>query len=230
MNIAILLMGGSSLRTQTSIPKQYIKVANKEVFLYSFEIINKNPSIDEIYVVLNEEHKDYTKVKINEYKSIKKIFYVKPGSTRQESVFNALELIKKNNIDTSKANVIIHDSSRPMLTTKLLNDAILSLEKSPANTASIPISDSICTTFENSKIDKYLDRNKVFIIQTPQSFSFNILFEAHKKAILEHISFTDDASMVKYLGYDVNLFPGDKLNFKITTYDDLMLFKRLIGE
>ena len=229
MNYGVILLGGDSLRTSTSLPKQYFVIADKEVFLYSFEIFLKNPGISKILLVTNEEYLDFVKNKILAYKTTKEINVINGGFNRQDSSFLALDYIKKHEEDTSLINVIIHDAARPLLTTKVLDSVINKLKTSEAVTTYYPIFDSICTSKDLKIIDGYRTRTETFSIQTPQGFNFNLLYDSHLSAINEKWpNINDDSVLVKKNGHDVNLVLGDRLNFKITTIDDLFMVKRII--
>ena len=229
MNYGVILLSGDSLRTSTSVPKQYFIIADKEVFLYPFEIFLKNPNIQKILLVANADYVDYVKNKLTKYQTKKEINVIKGGFNRQESSFLALDYIKKHEEDVSYINVIIHDAARPLLTTKTLNDVINALETKEAVTTYYPIYDSICTSEDLKVIDGYRTRTKTFSIQTPQAFRFNLIYKAHLTAIDEKwANINDDSVLVKKNGHDVNLVLGDALNFKITTIDDLYIIKKII--
>lgn len=229
MNYGIILLSGDSLRTSTSLPKQYFVIAGKEVFLYSFEIFLKNPNISKILLVANVEYLDFVKSKILKYETSKEIHIIKGGFNRQESSFLALDCIKKHEQDTSFINVIIHDAARPLVTTKILDSVIEKLNTCDAITTYYPIYDSICTSKDLKVIDGYRTRTETFSIQTPQAFKFDLLYESHLSAINEKWpNINDDSVLVKKSGHEVNLVLGDRLNFKITTIDDLFMVKRII--
>ena len=229
MNYGVILLGGDSLRTSTSLPKQYFIIAGKEVFLYSFECFLKNPNVSKILLVTNEEYIDFVKGNILNYKTTKEIKVIKGGFNRQDSSFLALDYIKKHEDDTSFINVIIHDAARPLLTTKVLDSIIDKLKISKAVTAYYPIYDSICTSKDLKTIDGYRTRTETFSIQTPQGFNFNLLYNAHLSAINQKWpNINDDSVLVKKSGHEVDLVLGDRLNFKITTIDDLFIVKRII--
>ena len=96
MNYGIILLGGDSLRTSTSLPKQYIIIGDKEVFLYSFERFLNNKKIDKILLVSNADYVDFVKLKTLTYKTNKEIVVIKGGITRQDSSFLALNYIKEH--------------------------------------------------------------------------------------------------------------------------------------
>lgn len=231
MNYGIILLGGDSLRTSTYIPKQYFVIKGKEIFLYSFEIFLKHPNIDKILLVVNETYQDYVRLKVLNYHPKKEINVISGGYNRQDSSFLALNYIKNHEKNLSSIKVFIHDASRPLLTTKVLNDVILESKNCEALTTYFPIYDSICTSKDSKTIDGYRVRSETFSIQTPQAFDFNLIYKAHLKAINEKWdNINDDSVLVKKYGRDVKLVLGDKLNFKITTIDDIFLVAKIIGD
>ncbi len=231
MNYGIILLGGESLRTSTYLPKQYFIIKGKEVFLYSFEIFLKNPNIHKILLVANEEYVDFVRIKLLNYKTNKEINVIKGGYNRQDSSFLALNYIKTHENDLNSINVFIHDAARPLLTTKVLNSIIEASKTHPAITTYFPIYDSLCTSKNLNTIDGYRIRKETFSIQTPQAFNFNLIYNAHIKAINEKWqNINDDSVLIKKSGKEVYLVLGDRLNFKITTLDDLFLINRIIGD
>ena len=106
MNYGIILLGGDSLRTSTSLPKQYIVIGDKEVFLYPFELFLKNPNINKILLVVSREYVDFVKIKISQYKTDKEISVIEGGTTRQDSSFLALRFIKNNEQDLSNTDAV----------------------------------------------------------------------------------------------------------------------------
>jgi D-ribitol-5-phosphate cytidylyltransferase len=229
MNYGIILLGGDSLRTSTSLPKQYIVIGDKEVFLYPFELFLKNPNINKILLVVSREYVDFVEIKISQYKTDKEISVIEGGTTRQDSSFLALRFIKNNEQDLNNINIIIHDAARPLLTTKVLNNVINALTNNGAVTTYFPISDSLLSSQDQEYVDDYPSRKTIYAIQTPQAFRFNLIYQAHEEALnKKYENITDDSMLVKKLNKPVKMVLGDSFNFKITTYDDLMMLRKII--
>ena len=228
MNHAILLLAGSGTRLTKTEPKQFIKINNKFLFEYSLDIFNKLERINEIVLVIRKDDEDFISSFINSYQAKKKIRMVIGGSSRQESVYNALKSI--DGYAKKHDNILIHDACRPNITERLLIELIDTLDKADAVSAATPIRDSLCKA-ENNKIEKSLSRINIFALQTPQAFKFDIIYSAHLEAKERgQFNYTDDTSLVKEKGIDVQIVDGGLFNFKITTFDDLFLFKKLVED
>lgn len=227
INVALML-AGKGTRMNLDIPKQFIEVNNKEIFEYALTTFDNNPLVDKIFLVINKEDFIHVKEIIDnkEYKHPLEIVF--GGATRQESVFNALTKI--NELGANEGDkVLIHDACRPLLTDKLINKIIETLETEKACVPALKMTDSICLSNSSDYIDKNEDRSKIFALQTPQGFDFNFIFKVHNNARNSELNyFTDDTSLVIINGGKVKLIEGEKFNFKITTFDDLFLFKNLV--
>lgn len=213
--------------------KQYIKINDKELFLYPLFTMLEVREIDSVVLVVKKEKIELTKNIVNKYqnKNIlnKKIYFVEGGSSRQESSFNALKFIDTiidKNIDNY---VLIHDAARVLVSKEIIESNIEAVKKYNATTTYINESDSLIevknTPSNKDIINSYLNRDKIKKLQTPQAFKFDIIFSAQKESKSLN---NDDASLVFNKGKDVVLVLGNSLNFKLTTKDDLTLLKMLI--
>lgn len=226
MNIAIILLGGSSKRLNLSTPKQFIKLGDKELFEYSLETFYKLDEINEIVLVTGKNYYEHVFDICNNKYSNKKISIVLGGETRQESVFNALDFLHDK--IANEDNVLIHDSCRPLVTTRIIKSHLEALEKEIATTTYIDIFDSIIMKDEEY-VKTHVPREDYFIVQTPQGFKFNEIYALHLEAKENHCDlFTDDASLLVNKGKKVKLISGDRFNFKITTLDDLMMLRSIL--
>ena len=225
MNIGIILLGGSSKRLNLSTPKQFLQINNKELFEYSLETFIKNKNIERIVLVTGRNYYEHVFDIVNNKYNYKTVDIVIGGETRQESVLNALLFLEGKIKDDDK--VLIHDSCRPLVTSRIINDHIKALEKNIATSTYINIYDSVIQK-EGDFIKVQVPREDYFLVQTPQGFRFKEILEAHKEEKNNTISFTDDANLLVKRGFSVKLIEGDKFNFKITTFDDLMIVKYII--
>ena len=226
MNIAIILLGGSSKRLNLNTPKQFIKLNDKELFEYSLETFAKLDEIDQIILVTGKNYYEHVYDIVNNKYSYKNINIVIGGETRQESVFNALSYLKDKVLDNDV--VLIHDSSRPLVTSRIIIDHLNALQKEEGTSTYVDIFDSIIMK-ENGYIKTYVPREDYFLVQTPQGFKFKDIHDVHEEMKNKNqLLFTDDASLLVKKGKKIKLIYGDRFNFKITTLDDLMLLRSIL--
>ena len=222
MITAILLLAGNSERLGLKDTfKQFILINSKELYLFALEELIKNNNIDNVLLVYKSEHFDLIKNSLAKIKITKPIYLVCGGKTRQLSVFNALNYI--NNCLHSEY-VLIHDAARPGLSQKIINENIEGLKIFDATTTILKIHDSIAGFNDLEKFN-YLDRNKTFLIQTPQCFKFEIIFNQHIKAYNNNkFDYSDDIQIFNDY-QNVKFIEGNVFNLKITTLNDLELLK-----
>lgn len=229
INVALML-AGKGTRMNIDIPKQFIEVDNKEIFEYALTTFDNNSLVDKIFLVVNKEDFNHVKERIESLHFNHPIEIVFGGATRQESVFNALKVMKEEGINEGD-KVLIHDACRPLLTNKLITQIIKELENEKAVVPVLKMTDSLCYSNNADYIDKNEDRSKFFALQTPQGFDLNFIFKVHNNANNSSLNhFTDDTSLVIINGDKVKLIEGEKFNFKITTFDDLFMFKKLVRD
>ena len=211
-NIAIILACGESKRFKLNSPKQYTELFNNIILNHTIKIFLKNKEIDKILLVLNKKHKKYfDKILVD-----RKIFFTYGGDSRQKSVFYGLKFIKKFN----PRNILVHDASRPFTETNLISQILRQLKRYKVVIPRIQIQDTI-KKINNNRITP-IDRNKMFIIQTPQGFNFKDLFDKHRS--LNNKNFTDDSSLfdssskvIKYIRNKIkfkNLLISDDISMK----------------
>tara|TARA_B100001750_G_scaffold197411_1_gene170056 strand:- start:319 stop:972 length:654 start_codon:yes stop_codon:yes gene_type:complete len=216
MNSAIILAGGSGTRFKSDLPKQFIEVNNrKKIIDFSIEAFEKNKYIDELIIVLPEVWIDKFKEKYKQYK------LVPGGKERYESSKRGLLACSKKT-----KNIILHDAARPLITQKLINECIDYLNDFDAVAPFIDINDSLII---KNDVTRYIDRDMIKVIQTPQAFNKQVLLDALMN-VKKNVS--DDMSAV--LEYDKNIkakfFKGDRCNFKITYDLDLKTLNNIIDE
>lgn len=224
MNIAILLLAGSSVRMKNSpIPKQLCLVNNKPLFIYSALTLQNTSDIDEIILVTSEKCLKKVKEAVSKYQLTKVKDVILGGQSRQESVALALDYLKEKNIKDNDI-VLIHDAARPLVNEKIIKDNILLCQRYDAVTTAINVEDTVIDNDGN-----YLDRSKILRLQTPQTFKFVLIYEAHQLAKENQLTVNDDSQLMDLVGHEVCYALGDKSNFKVTTDADLELLKKIIG-
>lgn len=219
---AIIPAAGKGKRSGQKIPKQYLKFGGKELIVYALETFQANKLIDEIVVAV---HPDYfsvlEKLKIK-YKLTKISHIVKGGKERQDSVRNALNVIKAQKNDL----IAVHDAARPLLTQKVLSNAVITARKKGNALTCIRAKDTLIKG--TNIVESYLNREEIYYVQTPQIFKYKDIIRAVEFAQTADFYATDESMLIKNLGISINIVEGSVANFKITTEDDLeFLRKRL---
>ncbi len=227
-NIAIIIAGGSGHRMGQDIPKQFINVYDKPILMYTLEGFQNHPQIDEILVVCIEGWCDVVKAYAKQFNITKLKEVVVGGKTGQESIRNgvfALEgKVKEDDI------IIIHDGIRPMVDDFVLTDVILTARKYGNSVTSLPYNEQIFVVDEEDETTtkKFIPRETLRRVSTPQAYTYQKLFWAYKKAFDEGIgiygsSYTN--TMMVELGETLHFAAGSDRNIKLTTKEDLEIFK-----
>lgn len=219
---AIIPAGGKGTRTDLEIPKQFYKVDNKELIVYTLEVFQKSSQIDEIIIAaipdwiekLNELSDKYSLTKVSKI--------VNGGITRQDSVYNALTSKQFGENDI----IVVHDAARPLLTQEILDRTIEAAKTEGTAVTAIKAKDSLFNG--NTLVNAYLERENVYYAQTPQVFRYDILREAFKKAQIDKFIGTDESMLVLRNGNAVKIVKGSTRNFKVTDREDLEMFESIV--
>lgn len=218
---AVLLLGGIGNRFKSDLPKQFHTIEGKPLFLHTLDIFLNLHIFDQIILVCVEEYISYVLSKVEQFAFVT---VIPGGKTRQQSSYQGLLAC---NLDTEI--VTIHDAVRPFISTEIiLNNLDSAIEFNAVDTC-IPSTDTIVITKTLNEISSIPDRKNFFRGQTPQTFSYPLIVEAHKKAIeLGLENSTDDCSLVLQQGFPVNIVLGDENNIKITSKLDLFFAEQLL--
>ncbi|KYH28789.1 MULTISPECIES: 2-C-methyl-D-erythritol 4-phosphate cytidylyltransferase [Clostridium] len=222
-NCAIIVAAGKGTRMKAKINKQFIKLKGKPILYYTLKAFEDNDLIDEIVLVLAKNEIEYCKDNIlNKYKmnKIKKI--VEGGSTRQDSVIRGLLAAKGNDV------VLIHDGARPFVDNRIIEDGIKYANIYDACACGVEPKDTIKIKTEDGFSLNTPKRETLFSVQTPQCFKYDLILDAHKKALKEKIEATDDTMIVENYNHKVYLYEGSYNNIKITTPEDLIIGERIL--
>jgi 2-C-methyl-D-erythritol 4-phosphate cytidylyltransferase/2-C-methyl-D-erythritol 2,4-cyclodiphosphate synthase len=206
-NCFIILAGGESKRFNSKIPKPYYLYNGKPLILHSINKAKNYKKFNIIVVVINKKHKKFIKnLKLKEVKIIE------GGRTRAESAYKSLKSIKNLNIK----NVLIHDAARPNFSFKLLDNLFKHLKSNKCVIPSIKTNDSVKIKNKNKILN--LNRNNIYLTQTPQAFDYK---ELYKLQTNKNNEVTDDANLFITAGKKIKLINGEIYNKKITTNSDL---------
>ena len=220
--VAVIPAGGKGTRSGFNIPKQYLRIKGKELITYTLEVLQKNRSVDEIIISADPFYfKLLNKIK-KKYSFSKLSGIVKAGKERQDSVYNGLNSLSASSGDL----ILVHDAVRPLLPAKILSDAIKTAIEKGNTVVCLKTKDTLIRG--SDLVEKYLDRDEVCYVQTPQIFEYSLLKKAMDKAFKDKFRGTDESMLVRRLNEKINIVEGSVFNFKVTSQEDIKLLSKLI--
>lgn len=226
----MILASGKGQRTRQDIPKQFINVHDKPIIIYTLENFQKHPEVDGIVVVCLDGWQDILRAYSRQYNITKLTKIVNGGATVQESCRNGVFALK--DICKDDDIVIVHDGIRPLVDEEVLSDVIATCRKFGNGVTSLPYNEQIFRKADEISTHEYIVRDTLRRVQTPQAYKFGKLLWAYEKAFAEEIgiygsSYTN--TMMVDLGETLYFASGSDRNIKITTVDDIELFKALLA-
>jgi 2-C-methyl-D-erythritol 4-phosphate cytidylyltransferase len=216
---AVIVAGGSGTRMGSNLPKQFMLLNDKPVLYYTIKVFLEAFTDLHLILVLPADHIDTGKKLIKTYFGKKNIRITSGGETRFQSVKNGLALIEEESI------VFVHDGVRCLLTTDLIHRCYEMAFTTGSAVPVIPSKDSIRLLKEENS--EAIDRNKVMLVQTPQTFHSKILLPAYQIDYKD--KFTDEATVVEAYGIKVSLVEGEENNIKITRPVDLLIAEKIMN-
>lgn len=230
MNIAIILSGGIGSRMGLDTPKQYVLVKREPIINYCLRTFLANKNIHAIVIVVADKWKKFVKENVKKLRSTKPIYYAQPGETRQYSIFNALIEIKEKNFSYDDI-VIVHDAARPLCSDDLINRCLEGCRNADGVMPVIPIKDTTYFSEDGTHIQSLLNRNYLWAGQAPEAFIFGKYLKAHEDMPREELIKVNGSTEIAYkAGLNCKMIPGDSMNFKITSPEDLSNFKSIINK
>ncbi len=232
MNIAIIVAGGSGKRMGQDIPKQFINVYDKPILIYTLESFEKHPNIDAIELVCIDGWHDIVRAYAKQFNITKLKWIISGGDTVQESirngVYNLEDKCKKDDV------IIIHDGVRPLVEEEVLTDVIVKCQKYGNAVSSMPYNEQIFVVNPDDKetTKQYIPRETLRRVSTPQAYQFEKLDKAYHEAFEKEIgiygsSYTN--TMMVELGEKLYFAAGSDKNIKLTTKDNLEMFKAYLN-
>ncbi len=229
--VAVIVAGGTGKRIPgdtvaggKNLPKQFLTLGDRPILVHTLNRFEENESVDEIILVVPEDYMGYCSQAIVDkfhFRKIKKI--VCGGEERQDSVYLGLKACPR-----STSLVAIHDGVRPLISKEKITESIRLCQQKKAVILAVPPKDTI-KRVEEGVVITTLDRKKLWLVQTPQTFEYKLILEAHEKAREDNFAATDDSVLVERLGQKVVVLEGEYRNIKITTADDLAVAEKFVG-
>lgn len=228
MNIALLTAAGIGTRMHQDIPKQFIHVDNKPVIIHTMEAFQNHPSIDAILVVTLNSWKEVLWAYAKQFNISKLKWVVTGGETGQDSIRNGLNTLK-DKYPNKDITIIIHDGNRPLVSSEIISDSLATFAKYGSAVAVIPCTEVVFESENGISSHISTQREKLFRTQTPHTYKLNELLWAHNEAKKRGIKGTAASCLLmKELGKETYFSKGSEENIKITTLDDLKIFKALL--
>jgi 2-C-methyl-D-erythritol 4-phosphate cytidylyltransferase len=220
---AVVVAAGEGKRLHSRIPKLLVKINSTPLIIHCLKVLNAHPLISEIILVVNKKQQRQLIRKLRPY-GLRKISCITCGGRRrQDSVYKGLECVGKQS-----ALVLVHDGARPFISRAIVTQAIKEAARTGAAIVAVPVKATIkegyrlqATGYSKNIVNRTLERDKLWEVQTPQVFRKEVILRAYRK--FGHLDVTDDATLVEKLGIKVNLVRGLYNNIKITTPEDLIL-------
>lgn len=226
MNIALLLAGGSGTRTEQDVPKQFFNVYEKPIIIYTLEAFQKHPDIDGIIVSCLDGWHEILRSYAGDAGITKLLKVVNGGENGQASARNALRELR--DICSDEDIVIIHDAIRPMVSGDIISDCIVKCRQYGSGLAAMRCQETIVESHDGIKGSTGISRNDIMRVQTPQAYQYGRVLSAHEKALQVGITnavYTN--TLMLELGETLYFSKGSEKNLKITTMDDVEIFKAL---
>ena len=227
-NIAVILSGGTGTRIGGNVPKQYIEVNGKAIIMYCLETIAKITEIEEMVICLSDEWRPFVQEELQKAGVTKQVVYSQPGEIRQLTIYNALKVLREQGVDDD-AIVVIHDAARPLVSEALLRRCIDGCKDADGVLPVLPVKDTLYMSKDGNSISALLKRSEIVAGQAPEAFRFGRYLAVHDQMKYEDILKISGSTEIAYkAGLDIKLVPGEELNFKITTTEDLENLKHVL--
>lgn len=226
MNIAVIIAGGSGTRMNSQIPKQFIAINDKPIFIYTLECFENHKEIDYIQLVCRDGWQDRIKEDLEKFKIAKVRDIVTGGTTRYESIYNGMHSLQGLQDDDV---IIVHDAVRPMVSCSMLSDVISVCKINGNSMAVVECTDSMysrssaCYTAEN------VNRSMLVRGQTPEAVTYKQSCNMYREAEARGVTIDSISELQIALGKKVHFAQGEEKNIKLTTIEDITLFKAILA-
>ena len=227
MNVALLTAAGASTRMGQDVPKQFLTVNEKPIIAYTMEAFQYHSEIDEILVVCLEEWQPMLRAYARQFNISKLLRTVPGGVTGQESIYNGImDLTKDHDQDDL---ILVHDGNRPYVSERIISDCIKTARLYGDSVAAIPCHEAMVLTEDGAVSTGNIDRDHLKRTQTPHGFTLGKMCELHRIAKEKGIkNTTATCTLMMELGEPVHFYEGSEKNIKLTTLDDMDIFKALL--
>lgn len=228
-NAVIILAGGKSGRNRQNIPSQFININGKPILVYCMQVYEEHPAIDDVYVVCLKGWESIVEAYAKQYGITKLRSIIPAGNSGIFSLKNGLDHIK--NAYQSDDIVIVQEATRPMVRAEMISKLLQSAAEKNSATICHSMNDYLQFDVSSGKA-KYIDRDSVIALQSPEAHRISVMNEVFEKAQKQNHQLNESCfTMLMYsLGYDINFIEGSVNNIKITREEDIAAFAALVKE
>ncbi len=229
MNIAIIFAGGSGVRMGAGIPKQFLEINGKPIIVHTLQLFQNHDMIDKIYISVLEKYIPYMDDLCKEYRLNKVCGIVPGGETGQDSIYNALKKAESENPGDSI--VLIHDGVRPFITYEVIANNIECVEKNGNAITCTSCYETILLSKTGDVVESVPFRKETYAAQAPQSFYLKDIIAAHdqvRSMPTRYDNLVDSCTLIRVLGQTAHMVPGNRGNIKVTTPEDVYMFRALL--
>lgn len=227
MIVALLTAAGQGTRMGQDVPKQFLHINDKPIIIYTLERFQKNPQVDEIILVTLPHWIDFVWSYARQFEISKLKWVISGGETGQESIFKGLLTLKEN--CPQDTVVMIHDGNRPMVDNDIISDSLSVYKMHGSAVAAIPCTEAVFRSENGNDSKESIPREMLFRTQTPHTYNLNEAIWAYSKAKEKEIhNSTAICTIMNALGKPIYFSRGSEKNIKLTTLDDVEIFKALM--
>jgi len=220
----VIVAAGKGTRLQSGLPKPFLSVAGSPILVHTLRRFAPIEAVRSVVVVVAAEREALCQEVLHTHGPWPQpMTIVHGGAERQDSVRNGLAAL-----ETQCEIVVIHDAARPFISVEAIQRSIDAAAEAGSAVVATPVRDTIKRADAQHTIRETVSRHDLWLAQTPQTFQVGVIRAAHRWAQQRDIAGTDDATLVEQMGQPVRIVPGDALNFKITTPDDLALAQAVL--
>lgn len=227
--VAVIFAGGSGVRMGAGKPKQFLEVNGKPIIIHTLDIFENHPGVDEIYIACKENYITKLNKMLDRYDITKVKVVVPGGATGMESIYNGLHAAAQQNDDN--VIVLIHDGVRPFISNELIDEVIMTVEEEGAAVTCTPLFETPITSKGGEIVEETPNRADCYTAQAPQAFRLGTVLKAHEIVRKDNPGYEgiiDNCTLMTSLGMAVPIVKGPRSNIKVTTPEDLFMFKAMI--
>lgn len=227
--IAIIFAGGSGVRMGAGKPKQFLEVNGKPIIIHTLDVFENHPQVDDIIVACKDDYIDKLRKQIRLYDIDKVSSIVPGGQTAMDSVYNALKTAR--DISSEDSIVLIHDGVRPIINEKLISEVVEKVRECGSAATCTPLYETPIVSKNGETVEETPLRRDCYTAQAPQGFRLGEIISAHDEIRAvnpEYSEIVDNCTLMKRLGKDVAIVKGPRSNIKVTTPEDLYIFKAML--